>query len=205
MEKLENILVKELANKISYKYSNIHTNRKPSASSKVRNYLYRKLNYIPLLQPEIDIIIESNNNELYGIEVKLFKTDSVNFNLPFYHGLGQSVALYRYGFDRVALFQLFIGQKPPNNMNIYGPEIWAFIRNDLKIPLDYSYIWVEELSDARHNFHVMQYINRQDGIKLRKIDDPNFNITFKYKNPIKDLPVPKTIRACLELWLNNNL
>jgi len=203
-KKLEDELVKKLAHKISSKYKNFYTNRKPSSSSKCRNYLKIKLPHIPILQPEIDLILESHDGQLYAAEVKLFKTEEVNFNLPFYLGLGQALALHRYGFDKASLFHLFLGKNLPARINIYGPEIWAFIRNDLCIPLDYSYIWVEE-KEMEYDFHVMQYIGRQNGIKLLKIDDPNFNINFRYENPIKDQPTQKIMRECLELWLKGKL
>ena len=203
-KRLEDKLVKILAQKISFKYKNIYTNRKPSSSIKVKNYLKNKLGYIPILQPEIDIILETQNNELFAVEVKLFKTEDINYKLPFYNGLGQALALYRYGFDKVALFHFFLDDKSLNKINKYGPEIWAFIRNDTCIPLDYSYIWVENKS-IDYDFHVMQYTGRQNGHKLLKINDANFNITFKHVNPIRNKPIQRTIRECLELWLKNKL
>ena len=204
MKKLEDILVKELSRKLSYKYKNIYTNRKPSTSPKVKEYLINCLGDIPILQPEIDMIIETEENELYAIEVKLFKAEELNYNLPFYKGLGQAIALYRYGFDKVALFHFFLGNDIPDKIQSYGPEIWSFIRNDLQLPLDYSYIWVQE-NGSNYNYHVMQYINRNVRIKLLQIDDPNFIIKFKYDNPIKDNLIQMKIRECLNLWLNREL
>jgi len=204
MKKLEDELVKKLAGKILFKYKNIYTNRKPSSSLKVGNYLNNKLGYIPILQPEIDMILETHNKELFAIEVKLFRTEEINFKLPFYHGLGQTLALHRYGFDKVALFHFFLGNKFSRKINKYGAEIWAFIRNDLRIPIDYSYLWVED-KKIDYNFHVMQYIGRQTGTKLLRIDHPSFKINFRYENPIKDEPIQRTVRECLELWLKNKL
>ncbi len=203
-KKLENELVRELKQKILFRYKNIYTNRKPAASPKYRNHIKNELGYIPILQPEIDMILETYNNELFAVEVKLFRTEEINYNLPFYHGLGQTLALYRYGFDKVALFHLFLGDSALKKINEYGPEIWSFIRNDIKIPVDFSYIWVENKSEG-HDFHVMQYTSRKSGYKLSLINDKNFTITFKHKNPIRNLPVQNIMRECMELWLKDKL
>lgn len=204
MQKIEDQLVKKLSSKLQYKFEKIYCLRKPSASPKLKKYLKNKLGYIPILQPEIDMIIRDFSGNLYAIEVKLFKADQINYKIPFYNGLGQAIALYRYGFDSVALFFFFLDSNSYTNMNRYGAEIWSFIRNDLGLPLDFSYFDVRKIEN-NFKFRVMQYTERQSGIKLLEIDDPKFLIKFKYSNPIRHLPLQIEIRHGLELWLNNKL
>ncbi len=202
-KKLEDRLVKNLAEKIKNKYDVVYTNRKPSASPKVKEYLKKELGYIPILQPEIDILLKDNLERLYAIEAKLFKGE-ITYSLPYYEGLGQAIALHKYGFDYAALYTFFLTDTNINSMNRYGAEIWTFIRNDLCLPLDFTYFHVIE-KENDYEFNVMQYSQRQVGVKLIPIDDPRFNITFKHPNPIRDYPLPMKIREAIEKWLRNEL
>lgn len=202
-KKYENRLVKSLAEKLKNRFDEVYTNKKPSASPKIRRYLEKKLGYVPILQPEIDILLRDKSGKLVGIEAKLFRGE-ITYSLPYYEGLGQAIALHKYGFDYAALYIFFLSNTNINSMNRYGAEIWTFIRNDLCLPLDFTYFHVNE-KENDYEFNVMQYTQRQRGTKLLSIDDPNFIITFKHPNPIKDYPLPSVIRQAIEKWLRNEL
>jgi hypothetical protein len=202
-KKLEDRLVASLAEKLKDRYAAVYTNRKPSASRKVRNYLQGKLGYIPILQPEIDILLRDGSDRLYAIEIKVF-TGIITYSLPYYEGLGQAIALHKYGFDYAALYTIFLSDTDIISMNRYGAEMWTFIRNDLCLPLDFTYFYVQDI-DNNYVFNVMQYTNRREGIQLIPIDDPRFLITFKHPNPIKEYPLPSTVRDAIDKWLKDQL
>jgi hypothetical protein len=137
---------------------------------------------------------------MVAVEAKLFKGEALTYSTPFYEGIGQSVALHRYGFDHVALWFLFSDGADASAFNRYGAEAWSFVRNDLCLPLDFSYLSVKRI-DSKYHFQVMQYTGRQDGVQLLPINDPRFNITWKYSNPIRYSPVQKAMRSTIEWWL----
>ena len=197
--RLEDKLVRELAEQLKPKAAQIWTNKKPSASSRFRQRIEARLGYIPILQPEIDMCVMSNGGKLLAVEVKLFKGD-MTFRTPFYEGIGQALALQRYGFDAVALWFLFPQGASTTGINRYGAEAGSFIRNDLNLPLDFSYLSARQVK-SRHVFEVMQYKGRQDGYKLLPIDDPYFVPTWRHANPLRDTPLQKALRETLEWYL----
>jgi len=85
--------------------------------------------------------------------------------------------------------------------NRYGAEAWAFVRNDLCLPLDFSYFSVSS-NGSENLFKVMQYTERQGGVEILPINHPKFRITWKYSNPIRYVDVQKEMRATMEWWLN---
>ncbi len=200
MPRLEDTLVRELAQKLAPKFKQVFTNKKPSASQNLRERLEARLGYIPLLQPEIDLCFLDSKGSFTAAEVKVFTGSEFSFKTPFYEGIGQALALHRYGFDACALWFMFPGLEPPSGINKYGPEAWAFVQNDLGLPLDFSYFFVKETRSG-HVFHVMQYEGRQNGYALLPIDDPHFRIEWRHPNPLKCFPVQKALRETLEWYL----
>ncbi len=199
--KLEDILVRELAQQLKPKATKVWTHKKPSTSSTFRRRIESRLGYIPILQPEIDLCILSTSGHLIAVEAKLFKGAEMTYRTPFYEGIGQALALHRYGFDAVALWFLFPDGANTKGINRYGAEAWAFIRNDLYLPLDFSYISAKQEGD-RHVFGVMQYTSRQTGYEIVfPIDHPKFRLEWRHPNPIKCLPVQQALREALEWWL----
>ncbi len=198
--KAEDVLVKELGEQLRVRVSDVWTHRKPSASSKFKSAIKKRIGYIPILQPEIDLCMRLNDGHLVAVEVKLFTGTVLTYRTPFYEGIGQALALHRYGFDSVALWFLFAEGAEADALNRYGAEAWAFVINDLCLPLDFSYLAVKN-DGSRNHFEVFQYTGHQQGYKLKSIDDPDFPIRWKFLNPIRDLPVQQALRATLELWL----
>lgn len=98
--------MKELAVQLKPKARRIWTHKKPFASKPFRERLERQLGYTPILQPEIDLCVLTNSDHLSAVEAKLFKGE-MTFKTPFDEGIGQALALHRYGFDAVALWFLF--------------------------------------------------------------------------------------------------
>lgn len=112
--------------------------------------------------------------------------------------------MHRYGFDHVALWHFISDDIPLDAINKYGAETWSFIRNDMRMPLDFSYIKIDN-TNKDYTFSVMQYTDRQTGVELLPIDNPQFQIKWRNPNPIKDLSAQRAVRSSLELWLNGEL
>ena len=198
--KIEDTLVKELAVQLKPNAKRIWTHKKPSVSKPYRERLEERLSYIPILQPEIDLCVLTHSDHFLVVEAKLFKGD-ITYKTPFYEEIGQALALHRYGFDAVALWFLFSDGVNLEGVNRYGAEAWTFVRKDLKLPLDFSYITVRKEKHG-HIFDVMQYENRQHGFRiLYPINHDNFVLKWRHQNPILDLPVQRTMRETLEWWL----
>ena len=204
MNQTERQLVEKLSQKLRYKFERIEIHRKPSASPKVKNYLRNELGYIPILQPELDMIFWDRAGRFSAVEVKAFNPVEDNRTHPFYEGIGQALALHRFGFDHVALWFMFL-DVDINRMNQYGAEAWTFAQRDLKLPLDFTYFRVIKKSDDDFEFRPLRLTSRQSGVELIEINDPDFPIHFVYKNPMKNLPVQRVIRRALELWLDNSI
>jgi hypothetical protein len=204
MNQHERTLVKKLREKLAYKFDKIYIHKKPSASEPFRNYVRDQLGYIPILQPELDMVFRENSGELNAVEVKSFTPSEFGYGMCFYEGIGQALALQRYGFDHVALWHFISDGILKEVINRYGPETWSFIRKDLCMPLDFSYICIGTVNDVSR-FHVMQYSARQNGFELLEIDNPRFQIRWRHPNPIKDLETQKVIRSSLNLWLDGKI
>lgn len=59
-------------------------------------------------QPQIDLLLVDINLQLFGVELKYFrKTSRGQINLPFYAGIGEALALLRFGFKTVSLWHFF--------------------------------------------------------------------------------------------------
>jgi hypothetical protein len=157
------------------------------------------LGYVPILQPELDMVLWKGST-MFGVELKVFsdsphQADRVRLR-SFYEGIGQALALHRFGFDFSGLWLLFRGAG--EDVMRRGSTAWAFVR-ETGLPLDFSYFKV----DSR--FRPMQYAGSQTGYELLPIDDPRFRIRFKYRNPIQGKPEQRVIRAALELWFDGVL
>ncbi|MGA9098617.1 MAG: hypothetical protein WB392_06755, partial [Methanotrichaceae archaeon] len=114
MNQPERHLVKKLSEKLADKFDKIYIHRKPSASEPFRNCVKERLGYVPILQPELDIdmVFKDTSGELNAVEVKSFTPAEFGFRMCFYEGIGQALALHRYGFDHVALWH-FISDRIP--------------------------------------------------------------------------------------------
>lgn len=94
----------KLSGKLTHKFDKIYIHKKPSASEHFRNYLKDQLGHIPILQPELDMVFRENSGDLNAVEVKSFAPSEFGYRMCFYEGIGQALALHRYGFDHVALW-----------------------------------------------------------------------------------------------------
>lgn len=157
--------------------------------------LVRRCGFLPVLN-EIDMILVGPQGELCAIEVKCFSVRNGAFTRPFYDGIGQSLSLLRYGFEFVALWHLFPGSIDQARFDRYGAAAWWFIRNQLQLPLDFSYFKVSD-DPVTPQFIVMQYDSPSTGAQLIPIDSANFVLTWRHDNPFAQTEEARDFRKAL--------
>jgi len=197
----ERELVKLLEKQLRYKFKNIFIHKNPVQSTTAKRYLDENLGFIPSLQPEIDMIFVENTGMVNAIEVKLIKLKDIGQRARYYKGLEQSIALLRYGFDHVGLWNIFTSDIPIDKINEYGAQTCDFLRDKLKIPLDFTYFrLIQEKKDFK--FQILQPTSNNTGFILSKLlDDPQFKIEWRYGNPLLNTPIVKTLRASLNSYI----
>ncbi len=157
--------------------------------------LERRFGFLPVLN-EVDMILVGKKGHLCAIEVKCFTIKAGSFSRPFYDGIGQSLSLLRYGFDHVALWHLFPSEIDQSRLDRYGAATWWFIRNQTRLPLDFTYFKVKDDQETPQ-FIVMQYGGPNTGADLLPIDSSNFVVTWKHPNPFANTEDAKCLRAAL--------
>jgi len=84
----ERLIVEKLKTILDSKFMNIWVHKKVSASRCFKERVERELGYMPILQPEFDIVFKTYSGELNAIEVKYLKRSAKGQSLPYYHGIG---------------------------------------------------------------------------------------------------------------------
>jgi len=200
----EKILTEKLREKLLPQFENIWTNRKISASIVFRKHIETKLGYVPILQPEFDMVFKCHNGDLNAIEVKYLRISKNGYNISYYLGLGQTLALQRFGFDHVGLW-LFVDENVNENiLHKYGSEAWGYIRDEVSLGIEYSYFKIQRVNNDI-KFLVMDFNVPHSGFKLIEINDPHFFITWKRSNPLKSNKKAILLRKAIELYLEGKL
>jgi len=217
---MENLLARELKRKFDQctppKFNRTFVSKRPFQVSRLRrqwHHIYgRPLNVpetlIPPLQPEIDMLL-CREDTMTAVELKFFKRRGGGLDHSFYEGIEQSLALLRWGFDHVALWQLF--DYPSINKDelwFYGGWTWRFLHHDaehggLNLPIEFTFMLVMKEGE-RYDFYPVQPIPRDTGIELKVLPppyDPRFLITYRHRNPLLDCPEVLRLRNMLVEWL----
>jgi hypothetical protein len=196
----EKLIVTRLREIMKPKFEEIWINRKPSASAWFREKCKILFDDFPILQPEFDLIIKTKTGQLNAIEVKYLNKFNKGYNIPYYVGIGQALALSRFGFDHVGLWLVVDEKVNDEDLMKYGAQAWYFVRNEMSLRMEYSFFKIENNDDS-FDFRVIQYTGKNTGTYLRLLSDPEFNITFKYQNAFRDLDDSKKMRKLVEEFL----
>jgi hypothetical protein len=192
----ERFLVGQLKERLAPRYSCVLSHQDLTHLTVFTGALKERLGFLPVLN-EIDLILVGKAGHLSAVEVKCFELKrNSGFTRPFYDGIGQALSLLRYGFDHVALWHLFSSDIDQSRFDRYGAATWWFIRNQLTLPLDFSYFKVED-SLGTPRFVVMQYGGPTSSVQLTPIDSPEFLVTWKYTNPLAQTEEAQCLRAAL--------
>jgi hypothetical protein len=184
-------LTKELAKRLKRRFPDfkIFANKCPSRSSILKKLWFEKFHeQCPPLQPEMDIIIyePSPDSKIRAYEIKYFEKADGVINQSFYKGIEQASALVQWGFDNVALWQLFDETFSEEDLRNYGCRTWRYIRGILRLPIGYTMLWLKGTNLDTMRFQVMQcrWGNNISVDYLGDIDDPNFPFNHNPLNPL---------------------
>jgi hypothetical protein len=197
MKRREIEITKELAKRLQRKFPNfkIYANKCPSRSSEIKKLWFEKFRETcPPLQPEMDIIIyecqdhsaPEYSRKIRAIEIKCFERTEGAVNQSFYKGIEQALALIQWGFDNVALWQLFDDSFSEEDLRNYGCRTWYFIHGVLKLPIDFTMLQLRGTDLQKVSYQVIQadWKNNLAPSGLLDIDDPLFQFTYTHKNPL---------------------
>lgn len=219
-KKMENILAEELKRKFQQspnpKYDKIFVSKRPFQAKSLKEKWFeiygKPLNVgsklVPPLQPEIDMIF-CKGTSIMAIELKYFRRKGKGLNHSFYEGIGQALALLRWGFDHVALWQLF--EYPsinPDELWFYGGWTWNFLRatperGGLTLPIEFTFMLVSEAKQG-YDFFPVQPEMINGSIRLAVLPPPydnRFEIRTLHRNTLLNCSEVMRLRQMLEEWL----
>lgn len=182
-----------LASRKFYPYWRKRFSRDPS------DFLY------PLAQPQIDIIVVDKDYQLLGVEVKYFKFYEKNPRptLPFYRGIEQTLALSRFGFICVSLWQCFDFQEASGDLSVVRRYMSATheLVNLLKLPINYSGLWIAKKkgkNEATHlPFPYTSWFDNKSHFKLL----PQLPPLHGKENPLQSMQQVKRMNEFLRISL----
>lgn len=219
--KMENILAEELKRKFEQspkpKFDKIYVSKRPFQAKTLKKKWYEAYGkplrieptLIPPLQPEIDMIL-CKGETMIAVELKYFRRRGRGLDHSFYEGIEQTLALLRWGFDHVALWQLF--EYPSINKDelwFYGGWTWNFVHapheyGGLKLPIEFTFMLVRSTNQG-YDFNPVQPERIDGSIRLKVLHppyDPKFRISAPHPNLLLDrCPEVKRLRSMLQEWL----
>jgi len=193
--RLENDYVDAMLDLLGPRFAWIKARSRPVASPSLREAIERDLGHCPLLQPEIDLCMQDEQGRLFAIEIKACSRVEAETSKPFYQGIGQALALLTYGFDAVALWFVF----EEDGANRSGAQAWWFIRNQLNLPLDFTYYVTERSDGGRMAFRTHQYEDDRAGHAVGHMG--RRTPQWRHANPLADSREQTIVRRHLQPWL----
>lgn len=217
--KMENLLAKELKRKFELnspqKFDRIYVSKRPFQAPKLKEQWYDiygrglrdSTSLIPPLQPEIDMIL-CKEEKMIAVELKYFRRKGKGLNLSFYEGIEQTLALLRWGFNNVALWQLFEESISPQELWFYGGWTWIFLHakpedGGLKLPIEFTFMRVIE-NKGEYDFYPIQPMSINGSIHLNPTLPPydhRFNISAPHPNTLIQCHEVQKLRKMLVEWL----
>ena len=204
MNRRENYFARTMKEQLMPYCTWVRTESKLSNSilPKAGSNLSTELRYVPLLQPDIDICFDFDD-ELCAVELKTFHQGRKSSS--FYEGIGQALALHRYGVDRAALWLVF---EDKDQLRRLASPAWYFVRNESHLDLDFTPFLVREQDGEQPRFEVWQYRNQHRA----EFTGTMFSETpphFHHRNPLLEDPSVRgdvqIVRRHIQEWLNNKL
>jgi hypothetical protein len=216
---MENVLAKEFKKRFEQstkrKFDRIFVSKRPYQASKLKKLWYEMYgrplgvptSLVPPLQPEIDMIL-CKGDELTAIELKYFVHRGGGLNHSFYEGIEQTLALLRWGFDHVALWQLYEETISKEELWFYGIWTWIFLHGKpdsggLNLPIEFTPYRVRKVHDG-FDFLPVNPIEKNGKLALAYLHPPyhpDFHIHAKHENPLLVLPEVQKIRENMIDWL----
>lgn len=192
----ERQLASRLATDLPEEYSSIRIARSNINMESRRFRKYWESAYpgeAPPAKPDIDLFVVQFN-EFTGIELKNIRLLKANgrkvVSHPYYAGLGQALALLRFGFDFVQLWHCFRDEIPDKVIAKSMRDTWHLIY-DLKLPIGFARL---KVSERDRDFSVIEVHDSFGDPPLYEYDKPPDPTRFRAENPLRDTPEGQRIR-----------
>jgi excisionase family DNA binding protein len=134
----------------------------------------------PPAQPEIDLLLVDSRFQLFGVEIKHMIPKGETFNQSFYAGVGEAIALLRFGFKCVSLWHCF-------EISATEPAIWGYrdatqkLIYSLSLPINYNALKLIEREQK------VDFLDITNTIDFSKAPMPSFgSLPYGLSNPLCD-------------------
>jgi hypothetical protein len=143
--------------------------------------------YPPPPKPDIDLFVVQRN-EFTGIELKNVRPVTSNarkvVSHPFYAGLGQALALLRFGLDSVQLWHCFRDEIPDKVIAKSMRDTWQ-LTYELKLPIGFAALKVSERDGDFSMTEVHASFGDPPLLEYDSLPDP---ARFRAENPLRNTP-----------------
>jgi hypothetical protein len=163
----------------------------------------------PPVQPDMDMIVFWRGLVI-GIEVKYFRRKGKRLGTSFYEGIDQAVALLGWGFDHVALWQLFEESATAEHLWFYGIQTWVYLQRPIEegglgLPLGFTLMKVSrEANGLTNEFYPINPVIRRNRLILVQalpLYHPDFHFSVRHPNPLMSHPHVANRKKVLLEWL----
>ena len=176
-----------------YRYDLVYPSFAPGAA-KFRHYYREWFGRAPrLAQPDIDILVVQRA-DLVGIELKYFKLQRGQFKRSYYEGIGQALALLRYGFDYVQLWHCFDQQVEATQVMRFVENTWDLVYK-LKLPIGYASL---RLQGQEHHVSTKQIHVIAEHITEDERPPDITGSRSETKNPLREQDESKRMREFIQ-------
>ena len=173
-----------------------------STLAKAGSALRVDLGFVPVLQPDIDICFLFNG-ELCAAELKVFTQG--RGSASFYEGIGQALALHRYGVDRAALWFVF---EDEDQLRRLASCAWYFVRDQTQLRLDFTPFLLRNGATNQPRLQIWRYESQHHADPTGSMFDET-PPHFRYQNPLLQDPEERNdtliVRRHVQEWLGSKL
>ena len=200
----EHDLTRYLGKKLEEKYQKVYVNINLASHRFYDHWIEWWGSSFPPAQPQIDLLIVDRLT-LLGIEIKYFRMKKgrgkIKALYPFYTGIEEALALLRFGFSCVSLWQCFDRELPLDLISRYNLTTSNFI-SALGLPINYTGFYLDKYQDEIRAYVLgiagkpYWYENKETGKQI--IPFPSL---YGRSNPFKDATNPKKMLEFLRMVL----
>ncbi|MFC2079175.1 hypothetical protein ACFLSZ_04270 [Candidatus Bipolaricaulota bacterium] len=173
-----------------------------STLAKAGSDLNAELEFVPVLQPDIDICFLFDG-ELCAAELKVFPRG--RRSASFYEGIGQALALHRYGVERAALWLVF---EDENQLRRLASCAWYFVREQTQLSLDFTPYLLRDGETDQPHLQIWRYESQHHAVFTGSMFDET-PPHFRYRNPLLEDPDERNdaliVRRHVQEWIDRKL
>ena len=143
----ETALALVLKRNLEEKFKEVHSNINLASYNFYQHWKKWFGPIMPPAQPQIDMLLVDSRFQLLTVELKYFRAiKKARVNYPFYEGIGEALALLRFGFLCVSLWHCFDVEVPISIVSRYARDATNLI-NALNLPIEYRGILIDKSDD----------------------------------------------------------